>query len=317
MLDEYLEYLEYTKKEYLDDYIKNDGDDSRIKYYPLIRNNKTGLSRPLIIISKYFLNKYKDKELTIDALKAWFGLEVECKNEEINAFKGYFNDLLEYYVKKNNERQRYVDEFNKNIKINSFFVNPYNTEATYNEAHNKNDINKINCIDIIDSLINKPIKQRVLVAKEDIFAEDKLKILFIDNIKKHELTPQKKDYLLKVICSFLIKRKPNQEEVVIKAVDYQNWSILRSKKHYPINYYKYKGGNFPIRKKNNSAITIDKNVIDVFRIVDFDKVKENIQIGEIVYIDKGCNKELEKRKINSEKDLTELTSLLECRCYRN
>lgn len=217
MLDEYLEYLEYTKKEYLDDYIKNDGDDSRIKYYPLIRNNKTGLSRPLIIISKYFLNKYKDKELTIDALKAWFGLEVECENEEINAFKGYFNDLLEYYVKKNNERQGYVDEFNKNIKINSFFVNPYNTEATYNEAHNKNDLNKINCIDIIDSLINKPIKQRVLVAKEDIFAEDKLKILFIDNIKKHELTPQKKRLFIKSYLFIFNKKKTKSRRSSCKS----------------------------------------------------------------------------------------------------
>ena len=79
MLDELLEYKEYTDKKILDDLLKeNSGKKSskdlkqnRLKYRNF-SNDYSGISRAMKIIAKYFLNKYdQNVDIAINALKAW------------------------------------------------------------------------------------------------------------------------------------------------------------------------------------------------------------------------------------------------------
>ena len=195
MLNELLEYQEYTDKEMLRQMIANNNSEYRIKYRHMILDNMSGLSRPLKIIAKHFLIKYdNDYDKTEKALKAWLGFLsdrelTEIEDEEVRQIANFFNDdLMNYYIETLDERKTknsakdVINDFltkdpKANItcykKLKRKFSIKSKGDFTYSQLQGKNDENSITSEKIIYSVKKSRtvMKNKLLVSDCDIFSK--------------------------------------------------------------------------------------------------------------------------------------------------
>lgn len=309
MLDELLEYKEYTDKRIIDDVLEFNSKETssnkrkqiRLKYLNF-NNDFSGIKRAMNIIAKYFLNKYdQNEEIAINALKAWAGDEYDNKGiKEIDEIAGYIRPELFSFYRANEENTNNninkIENIEKlkekyNNKLKGFNEDILNEDSKASKA-GISDFNKTTYKSIVYNMKNKPLRRNVLVCKEDVL--DKA----LRNNKP--LTPKEKDYLLKLISVYLLNAKKNQEYVTITLTDVYNWCLINHK-NTKLSEYKFENGEHPIKSDNSNikSKTILNNVIKRnYKVIELNNI-ESIEYGDTLFMDMGNKGILEKYYIDS------------------
>ena len=151
----------------------------------------------------------------------------------------------------------------------------------------------------------------------DIDLLDKYKITYASI--KGKLRESRKDQVLKTIAAYLINRATDDAEGVhLSIVDILNWCTMAKDggSSYKIDDYSYDGKPLFIDipyLDNVKLIRIPEEIIEHYRLVDADRIAEEIKIeddkSQFVYIDEG-KKPLKKIEIKTEKTLAQLSEKL-------
>ena len=293
MLNEFIEYKEYTDiaaQQKIS--INKPKRMARLKKKKIVMNNQDGIKRPLRIISRHFINKTNNKEVAINAMKAWLGLEynpsldAELKKIERMFYKSINDDS-------NDSKETY--------KLPGHCINTLNIKSTNLKSQKDEDeVNTENMItfeNIFYTEIKNKMKNRVLVCDYNFFDNNQLyfKKLQVSNLEL--IKKDKQDYILKIIAAYLMNKIfPNQETIRIVLTDVGNWGLIHTDAWGIGKYYWKDGANFCESFENgrSTTIKIHKNVISHFRLVDITNKKNNelenqFNVGETVYIDQGKN----------------------------
>lgn len=312
MLDELLEYKEYTDKKILEEVLEFNSKESasvkrkqiRLKYLNF-SNGFSGIKRAMNIIAKYFLNKYdQNEEVAINALKAWAGDKYDNKGiKEIDEIAGYIRPELFSFYKLNEEKtsnnknkltniEELKDKYND--KLRSFNEDIINDDSKASKA-GISDFNKVTYKSIVYNMKNKPLRRNVLVCKEDV----------LNNVLRDDksLTTKEKDYLLKLISVYLLNSKKNQDSVTVTLTDVYNWSLCNHKS-YKLSDYRFKDGSKLIELHNNGLnikIKLHRILLDNYYIANNEELKI-IGQNTILYIDNGSRNILTSCLDNSSSD---------------
>ena len=296
MLDEVIEYREYIDKDLFGkiiDYNKNEKSSKnwlnvRLKYNQM-SNDFSGLKRAYTIIAKHLLSKYEDADIALNGLYAYAGLKYEQLVDELNELANYINPyLFEFYI----ENSRCTGNDSNLDLINSLrdkYLKKRLDEDIINEksiaAQNGiSDFNKISFTDIVDNLLCKQdysMKRKVLVCKEDLTKG-------IVNKKGKRISSKQEDFLLKLIAAYLIFKKDNGPTRIILS-DVYNWTLYNHESN-ELNNYVFKDNKMPIIKTiyNKMAfIDVCDEIKQNYYLLDYSEV-DNLNYGDIVYVDRGA-----------------------------
>ena len=312
MLNENIEYKEYTDKKYLRQ-LKTKGGKHRLDFSGIVKNDNSGLRRALLVIAKHLMNENgNDYEKTQNALAAWLGYE-KAESSEAKELYGYFKpDLMNYYVDTGNKNKN-KEEKKKSIKIYlntqyKYFTSRFKTKSgggkNYFEKEGISDQNLLNFEDVYYTVKGKKPRNRVLVCDTDLISSKTVR-----SLKKKELRNEDIDHVLKIIAAYLLNRiVEDASGVSISKIDIGNWSLKGKNDYYDIQKYLYE--NRPIVEDLSSDIIhIDDELMKHFRLVDVEDLKEEIRIGDVVYVDKG-KQLLQKYPISSDSDISDLMKSL-------
>ena len=302
MLNEYIELKEYTDKKYLKK-LKESKKPHRLEYTNMIMKGCRGLARPLLVITKYYMELYADDyDKTNKSVNNWLGFTQETNENKNNVSDSYFTELLKFYST-DDSKKRKVEKFKeKDYKsLKKTFNTKSGNERNFFEYTKKNNENAITFEKIYYTVLGKKLNRKLLVSDVDIF--DLIPMSYLDNKNKKDLKEKDKDHILKLFASYLLNRIVDDADgVCISMIDLLNWSVQTKNRESVDNYLA--GETWLVKNvgssSNSKIIKIDDKIINHFHLVDYEKANDEIKVGDIVYIDNG-KKLLEHVSIKNEK----------------
>ena len=295
MLNERREYEEYTDRQIIEEVKKDPKAEARLSKRNL-KNSLRGIGRAMFVITKRFVETYEKEEDPDDAarnaMKSWFGFNYEKgKYKEADDINSWFKELVDLYNSTTEKEKSKIEIDSKEAA----YKRTYGEAANYLEKGKDNDENAITYEKTILRAAGNGLRSRVLVADCDIFETYDIRMPKKDS-------DDNRDFILKNIAAYLIYRVyKNQEAVTVNAGAIESWCLGSRDVDKQHSRYKIKLNDKPeplfmkTSMKNSTKLIVNQEILDHFRLVDYNDIADKIKDTDIIYEDQGSRKHLLKK----------------------